>query len=159
MRPPHSNPWAYWVTLYTDASYSPGRGGTFGCRTRSGFAPYRTEHSGEVPECSDNNQAEMYAIVAGVEHALETWEHVDGVGVRTDSRTAQSVLKYGAPPHRRDDFRALQERLVAALKAKSERQGSAVRIRIVWVPGHQGGHTVQGWMNERVDSLARRARG
>ena len=153
------NPWLHWVTLYTDAGFHPVSGGTYGCRTRHSFPPFRTEISGALPKCADNNVAEMHAIVIGVENVLTTWARVDGVGVRTDSQAAQLALKFGAQPHRRDDFRQLQERLRLALKAKELQQGSVVRIRIQWVRGHQGNGTAQGWLNNRVDALARRARG
>lgn len=152
------NPWLHWVTLYTDAGFHPVDGGTYGCRTRHSFPPGRTEIHGKVPECADNNVAEIYAIVVGVEHVLATWGRVDGVGVKTDSQTALSVLKFGAAPHRRADFRALQQRLDTALKMKALEQGSLVKIRIQWVKAHQGGQSVQGWLNNRVDALARDAR-
>lgn len=152
------NPWLHWVTLYTDAGFHPVEGGTFGCRTRHSLPPERTELFGKIDVCADSNVAEIHAIVVGVEHVLSTWSRVDGIGVRTDSQTAQAVLKFGASPHRRADFRALQERLCLALKAKTEEQGTLVKIRIQWVKGHQGNRTTQGWMNNRVDALAREAR-
>lgn len=155
----NSNPWAHWVTLYTDAGFHPVAGGTYGCRTRHRFPPLRTEIHGVVPHpCSDCNVAEMHAIVVGIEHVLTTWPRVDGVGVKTDSQTAQAILKFGARPHRRADFRALQERLQRALKAKESEQGSVVKVRIQWVRGHQTNESTSGWLNNRVDELARRAR-
>lgn len=152
------NPWLHWVTLYTDAGFHPVEGGTYGCRTRHSFPPGRTEIHGKIEDCADSNVAEMYAIVIGVEHVLSTWGRVDGIGVKTDSQTALAVLKYGASQHRRPDFRALQERLQVALKLKEVEQGSTVKIRIQWVKGHQGSRTTQGWLNNRVDALAREAR-
>jgi ribonuclease HI len=156
-----NDPWLHWVTLYTDAGFHPVARGTYGCRTRHSFPPFRTEICGPVPDpCKDSNVAEMHAIVVGVEHVLQTWTRVDGIGVNTDSQTAQGCLKYGATPHRRSDFRALQERLKAALNAKAADQGSEVRIRIKWVRSHQSPNEggVRGWLNNRVDALARKAR-
>ena len=155
------NPWQHWVTLYTDAGFCQVRGGTYAFRTRHRFAPFRTENAGVVPDpCRDNNVAEMYAIVVGVEHVLQTWPRVDGVGVNTDSQTAQSLLKFGAKPHSRKDFRELQERLQHAIAVKAAEQGSEVRIRIKWVASHQRptDGNVRGWLNNRVDALARQAR-
>lgn len=149
--------WTHWVTLYTDGSYHHERGGFYGFRVRHGIEPYRIEDFGEVPDCPDPNVAEMAAIVYGIQRILETYERVDGVGVKTDSQTAISVLKFGAHRHRRKDYNVWQDLLREVLAEKERVQGSVVKVRIQWVKGHQGKGTTQAWLNNRVDALARKA--
>lgn len=96
--------------------------------------------------------------MVGIEKVLQTYDRVDGVGVKTDCQAAVDTLKFGAKPHRRGDFRVFQERLLEGLEKKSAEQGSPVKVRIRWVKGHQGKGTTQGWMNNRVDQLAVKAR-
>lgn len=151
------NPWHYWVTLYADASFHSDRGGAYGFRVRSSEEPIRAEHSDVIPDCKDNNYAEMYAILQGIQYICDTYARVDGVGVRTDSQTACSLLKYQAPLHHRKDFAEIQKQVIALLAAKSAQQGSVIRIKLEWVKGHQATNNGKGWLNNRVDALARQA--
>lgn len=151
--------WLHWVTLYTDAGWSPQHGGTWAFRVRHSFNPIRHEDYGYVePHARDANSAEMAAIVFGAEWVLRTYDRVDGIGVRTDSKTAISVLKFGARRHRRADYRYWQERMARAMHKKSETQGHTCKLRLRWVRGHQVGDTTRIWLNNRCDELARKAR-
>lgn len=137
-----------WVTLYTDASVTR-EGASWAAWLRSDSG--RIVESGPLENVADSNLAEMLAIIEGVRVGRERWPHASGFLVRTDSQTATTVLRYRAPPHRRSDFRALQEKLRELL-------APAVRIKMTWVPGHQRPDNTRAWINDRVDNIARSTR-
>jgi len=134
-----------WATVYTDGSFSKGAGG-WGARVRHSRTPYKKEFLGGG-SCRDSMYAEMAALVAGVALALDTWPDLKGVGIRTDCKALLKIAPFGAKSHRRKDIRYLQGLLKEALAPKC-------KIRVVWVKGHQGTKTAQGWCNDRVDRLA-----
>lgn len=141
-----------WVTLYTDASFHHEDGGGWACRLRSSAG--RIERSGVCPpEVRDNNVAEIYAILMGITVGKQEWGELalEGFHVKTDSTAAISVLKYGARPPRHPLSKAYQEQVRELLAPN-------IRIKLVWVKGHQGGDDVQAWLNNRVDSLSRASR-
>lgn len=148
------DPYSRWVTAYTDGSWSSKDKAGIGVVIRASRHPYWTAFGCSCVDDRDNNVTEMRAIVEAVRTASTLWDVVDGVGIRTDSKIAMEVLKYGARAHRRADFRALQEELWAIVAAKSEAQGSLLKVRITWVKGHQCGVSKQRFMNDLVDKVA-----
>jgi ribonuclease HI len=141
-----------WITLYTDASFHPKEGGGWACWLRSSLG--RVVRQGVCPpEVRDNNLAEMHAIWMGITIGMETWAKagIEGFHVKTDSTVAISVLKYGARPPRQHASKLYQERVRALLSPD-------IRIKLVWVKGHQSGDGVQAWLNNKVDSLSRDSR-
>lgn len=153
-----NDPYYRWVTAYTDGSWTSKDKAGIGVVLRASRHPYWTSFGCPCTEDNDHNVTEMRAIVEAVRTASTLWDVLDGVGIRTDSQTALGVLKYGAKAHRRADFRALQEELWAVVAAKSEAQGSPLKVRITWVKGHQSGVSKQRFMNDLVDNFAGAAR-
>ncbi len=144
-----------WVTLYTDASVG-NDGAAWAAWLRCDLG--RLVHSGAFapdlfpPNKHDSTLAEILAILEGVRIGREHWKTASGFLVRTDSQAAADILRYRAPPHRRADFRAAQERLRSLLAPD-------IKIRTTWIPGHQKPDHTKAWINDRVDALARGARG
>lgn len=147
-----------WVTAYTDGSWSGQQKAGIGVVIRASRHPYWTAFGCPCAGDLDNNITEMRAIIEAVRKASTMWDVIDGVGIRTDSRTSLGVLMYGARPHRRADYRALQEELWAIIDSKSQAQGSIMRLRITWVKGHQRVPSKRKFMNDLADKIAGKAR-
>lgn len=135
-----------WVTLYTDASWSSGVG-AWASYARSDEGTLL--HEGLCPDwVKDNNEAELYAILASCREVLQVWKPI-GIGVRTDSQFAQHRARWGASPARSSASKRVQQELFQ-LFAEHE-----CKIRVQWVKGHQSNATVQAWLNNHVDRRAR----
>lgn len=102
------------------------------------------------PEVRDNNIAEMHAIWMGITIGLEAWgvSKIEGFHVKTDSTVAISVLKFGARPPRQSLSKQYQDRVRELLAPD-------IRIKMVWVKGHQHNESTSAWLNNRVDHLSR----
>jgi ribonuclease HI len=142
-----------WVTCYTDASYSPGRGGAWAAWLRSERG--RVVRHGRCPAyVKDSNAAELAAIYAGVFLAVRTWgSEVGGVLVCSDSQGALSLASREHPLSRKAANRRLQERL----RHLAIERDLALDLR--WVRGHQPLRSSTGaYLNGWCDRLARKAR-
>lgn len=146
-----------WVTLFTDAN--PHAWGAYARadqvlpRRNDLHTQPRVEGMGAFENSPlDVTLAECRAILEGYKMVLDYWEGVEGIGVRTDSQAAIRVLIFGAPRHRREDLRLVQEEAREILKG--------VKSRLRWVKGHQDPNlgNVRAWLNNRVDLRASRAR-
>ena len=150
------SPWEHWLTLYTDASWHPDRGGAYGMRVRGTYEPRVFERRGRIDPCQCNVVAEVAAIVISVELSLGAWARVDGIGVNSDCQPALDICAWNAKPHRREDIAGWQVRLREALMLKKGAQGHAPLLRMKWVKGHAGGRDTRRWLNARVDALSKR---
>ena len=149
-----------WLTIYTDAGYANGVG-TYGIWVRI-FHGRRT-FEGNLPKLHNNNEAEMYASVLGLEVGLAFWaEHYtvapNGITISTDSQHTRSRLSKNKLPHRTASGKLLSQ-LEIDLHTKFYRLlpvGSKLNFKPV--KGHSGTATTQKWLNNWCDKAAQRAR-
>jgi ribonuclease HI len=142
-----------WVTLYTDASYSPHKGGAWAVWLRSTRG--RIVRSGRCPNYVRNsNDAEFAAIYAGIYLAICAWgREVTGVLVRSDSEGALALARSAARPARTRRMRGLQTKLRRLVEP------SQVELELRWVKGHQPkSASTAAWLNGYCDRLARKRR-
>ena len=108
----------------------------------------------------DNNQAELCGVVAAV---LVCLAHLNPTGadilvVKTDN---QSVCQWfgwrGGTPGERPLPRSRKPLELVRLALDSARE-SGVKLVVTWVKGHQGTKTTRGYLNSRVDEMAKSAR-
>jgi ribonuclease HI len=141
-----------WITLYTDASYSPKDGGGWGVWIRSERG--RIVRRGKCPPyVRSSGAAELSAIYAGVHIALRAWgAEVQGVFVRSDSQEALLRATPSTPLARDVATRRLQQKLRSLL-------GPSIELQTRWVKGHQGASRgTAAYLNTAVDRLARLGR-
>lgn len=142
-----------WITLYTDANP---RGWGAWARadddhpTKSGDRIIRQTWSGGFDQRLDTTAAEALAIVNGCRLILATWVDVFGIGIKTDSQAAMTLLRFRAKGARRRDLQEIQAQMKSVL-------GSTIH-RIQWVKGHRRDGTVSAYLNNRVDALAAKHR-
>ncbi|WP_437991014.1 ribonuclease H family protein [Sorangium sp. So ce145] len=146
----------FWVTCYTDASFSPIVAG-WGVWLRSTRGRI-VRHGACPPYVSSANEAELAAIFAGVYLARKAWgEAVRGLVVYTDSQAAVRFLSDGALKPRIQRNAPAVARLRERIRTFSNEHGIEMDLR--WVKGHQRTNTVRAYLNARCDQLARAARG
>ncbi len=142
-----------WVTCYTDASYSPRKGGGWAVWLRSDQG--RVVREGRCPGYVKNStHAELAAMFAGVLLALRSWgSQVEGVTLHSDSRGALAALAGDMPLAKDRAVRRLQEKLRALISA----HGLVLEGR--WVKAHLPATTsTAAFLNGKCDEAARRAR-
>ena len=137
------------ATLYTDASFGAGGGG-WGAYAATNGHPRIIEAGKCPPECRDSNDAELFAIVAGLELIKERWPHVKSVLVRSDSQDAIRRVNNPGQHSRWPGMKPVAQRLAAVLHG--------LVGRTAWVKGQQGTRTRPGWVNHKVDALASEGR-
>lgn len=151
MEPTAQQKYPDWATAYTDASFDSNTGeGSWGVYLRHSKAPFKVERGGRC-DVRDSFAAEMHALVVAVALAQVAWPDLKGIGVKTDCKSLLHVARWDSKPHRRPDIARLQSQLQTLLD-----QGPYLRVR--WVKAHQTNRTVQGWVNNRVDRIAKRHR-
>ncbi len=142
-----------WVTLYTDASWHPGR-------REGGWAVWAKSEVGRIvrsgacpPYAKSATHAEMAAVFAGIYLVLRTWgAKVEGIQVRSDNQQAMEAVGVRAPLSRDPVLRRLQEKVRELVQGR-------VHIRPRWVKGHRNPQgDVTAWLNAHCDREARRAR-
>jgi hypothetical protein len=143
-----------WVTCYTDASYSPRKGGGWAVWLRCDQG--RLIREGRCPGYVKNStHAELAAMFAGVLLALRSWgRQVEGITLHSDSRGALAALDSKAPLARKDRaVRRLQEKLRALSSAHE------LSLEGRWVKAHLPATTsTAAFLNGKCDQAARRAR-
>jgi hypothetical protein len=145
----------FWVTCYTDASFS---------RTAAGWGVWLRSARGRIvrhgacpPYVSSANEAEMAAIFAGVFLARRAWgEAVRGLVVYTDSQAAIGFLRDEALSARIQRSAPGIVRLREKIRSLAGEHGIELDLR--WVKGHQRTNTVRAYLNARCDQLAGAAR-
>lgn len=137
-----------WTTVHADASFKDGRGSWAAwVKTSAG----RVVRSGACPEYVRNSgHAELAAVFAGIHLAVSAFPHTTAILVRSDCRAALHNLAHRASPSSDPAVQRLRERIRTALGDR--------HVRIKWVKGHRGGDTVESWVNNACDRLAREAR-
>ena len=129
------------VTLYSDASFKDGKG-TWAVYLRSQLGS--VSKSGRCPETiTDNNEAELYAVLAGIHLARHIWPSTEGFYVRSDSMVVCRLNE--GKKSRREGI----NRLAEAIKA------IGLPLSIKHVKGHQGGKETAAYLNRHCDRLAR----
>ena len=143
----------FWVTCYTDGSFREGCGG-WGIYVRSEKG--RFENWGACAECVQNAlEAELTAIYAGVADTLLRWgPFVFGIAIFTDCKPAIDLINADTI---KESTRNRNPGAIALIKDIRELvQLHGVRLRLVWVPGHQPGTAPRAYINRRCDELASR---
>lgn len=145
----------FWVTCYTDASYSH-EGAGWGVWLRS--IPGRVVRRGACPGyVRSANEAEMAAIFAALYLARKTWGGaVRGLLVHTDSQAAITFLGTEPLAARLRRRSPGIERLRGKILAFSAEHGIELDLR--WVKGHQKTNTTRAFLNAACDRLAGAAR-
>jgi len=146
-----------WIAGYSDASYKndePFRGSSWGLWVRD--AHHRHLRAGPCPDWV-MGAGSTYAELMAVHQAVITGLPLEGniMVVKTD---CQSVVQWfgwgreggGYPKHPQG-----QELVIHTLEQAAARE---VRLIVKWVPGHKERKSTQGYLNDRVDRMARTAR-
>ncbi|WP_080682449.1 ribonuclease H family protein [Sorangium cellulosum] len=145
----------FWVTCYTDASFTPIAAG-WGVWLRSTRGRI-VRHGACPPYVSSANEAELAAIFAGVYLARKVWgDAVRGLVVYTDSQAAVRFLSDEALKPRIQRNAPAVARLRERIRTFSNEHGIELDLR--WVKGHQRTNTVRAYLNARCDQLAGAAR-
>lgn len=145
----------FWVTCYTDASYTR-RAAGWGVWLRSARGRI-VRHGACPPYVSSANEAEMAAIFAGVYLARKAWgAAVCGLFVFTDSQAAIGFLNGEALRPRVERSAPGIVRLRDRIRAFAAEHGIELDLR--WVKGHQKTDSVRAYLNARCDLLAGAAR-
>lgn len=141
---------------YADASMS-------GDRTRAGYGAWvrdstrRILLSGPLPSwVTDVNQAELAALFAAAYMGLTKLDYQNSniFVLKTDSQAAARWLGWDGSSRLPRHERVLK--LVYQIYDLAEKLD--IKIVATWVQGHQGTKTTAGWLNNRVDKMAREAR-
>jgi ribonuclease HI len=145
----------FWVTCYTDASFTP-TAAAWGVWLRSARGRI-VRHGACPPYVRSANEAEMAAIFAGVYLARRAWgAAVRGLVVYTDSQAAVDFLSGEALRARIQRTAPGVARLREKIRAFSGEHGIELDLR--WVKGHQPPNTVRAYLNAQCDQLAGAAR-
>lgn len=133
------------VTVYTDASHKDGIF-AWGCYIKSEWG--RLELHGLCPsEITDINMAEAYAIGQSIYKSKKSWPQLKGFYVRSDSQNAIGWLTKGT-----------RNEIGMRIKASVDSLTVGLVVNWKWIRSHQRNSTIQAWVNNRADELARLAR-
>jgi ribonuclease HI len=152
-----SNRWRLWCTAYTDASWHQDTGGwATWLRYNDDANPKRVVRNGPCPDyVKDSTSAELYAICAAIALCLETWDDLEGIGVRSDCKPAITwaiQALSGKTHHKRADIRYMKEKLYKLVREKR------IHVVVKWVPAHQNDTSVRTYLNNACDGIAKKAR-
>lgn len=138
----------FWVTVYTDASFKPE---TKWAAWAAWLKCSKGRHKEAFicpPEIRSSFQAEYYSIFMGIRLAVEKFEP-EGVLVVNDCEQAiRSVWPWNTPS---DQIKIWRKQI-------DEFRNKGLEIRTKMVKGHQGGRTIQSWLNEWCDRASKNAR-
>ena len=149
-----------WLTIYVDAGFGNGVG-TYGIWIR--IQPGRRTFEGTLPPVANNNEAEMQAIVLGLEYGLKFWaEHYEepprGITIATDSNHARTRFSKDALPLITGSGRPISSTEKEIFARFKKLQHPAVPVRFKPLKGHSSRRTVSGWLNSWCDRAATKAR-
>ncbi len=140
-----------WITLYCDASYKKGFGGTWAVWIKCDKG--RLVNSGDCPSYVDNSiSAEMYAAYEGIKQALKKWDDVEGIQINSDCTTVCRAFWPWSKKIKNASAKFIQERTLKLLKEKE------ILVRGKHVKGHQKPTTTRAYINGRCDDMAREER-
>lgn len=143
-----------WITIYTDASFSPGNPPSAGWGVWARISnDFLIAHAPCPDWIRTSAEAEAFAIVRGLAAALEAWRGVGASGITLKS-DCQGVLPWfnrgpsgdGSP----------RSRIVTEYRQLA--QHANVGVRLAWVKGHQRGDNVRGVVNNKADKYAARGK-
>jgi len=151
-----------WLSGYTDASYAangPHRGAAWGIWIRD--HDRRVLRSAPCPPwVTDSRQSVNHAELCGVHAAAMTilekldTERGNIAVVKTDSQAVARMFGWKGRPRYPKHIEAL--RLVAEVYEKMEE--AEIKFIVKWVKAHKERHSTQGYLNDRVDNMAGKAR-
>lgn len=158
MRPPKH---PVFLTGYSDASWrnlgEPEGGGGWGVWVRDGRA--RVFRSGPCPEWVEKvDQAELCGVFAAIDTAVKYLNHETAhiLVVKSDSQTVCRWFGWdGGAYQPKAPVPEVDSLVYRSFKAAHEK---GLRLSVTWVKGHQRSGTVQGYINNEVDAMAREAR-
>jgi ribonuclease HI len=149
-----------WLTIYTDAGFGNGIG-TYGIWIR--IQPGRRTFEGQLAEVSNNNEAEMQAVVLGLEFGLKFWaEHYlqppRGITIATDSQHARTRFSKAELPFLASSGRpiAYTERAIHAKFFQIKPENTPIKFKSL--KGHGNKKSVSSWLNNWCDKAATKAR-
>lgn len=139
------------VTIYTDASHIPGTNtGTFAFWIR--WEHGRLIKNGKFKdEILDSYRAEVRCVLNAIYFAKKNIANIDTLFMVTDCTPVINLLKH------RNNKPATLIKMSGEIVAY---EGLTKGITVHWkhVKGHKGGRTMQSYINEQCDKLAREAR-
>ena len=146
----------FWVTCYTDASYSQNDGGGWAFWLTG--PDRRIVRHGPCPRwVKSSNGAELAAIFAAIYTARVEWkQRCRGVLVCSDSRFALEIAEGKHPMLARKRKPADIDRL--AQRIQETLLLGQMQIRARWVKGHQKARGAAPFLNGECDRLSREAR-
>lgn len=137
-----------WVTVYTDASFKAETKRAAGAIWLKSSKGRYKEAFLCPPEVYNSFQAEYYSIFMGIRRAKEKFEP-EGVLVANDCvQAVRAVWPWNTPSNQ---VKIWREQI-------DEYRSGGLEIRTKIVKGHQGGRTIQSWLNEWCDQASKNAR-
>lgn len=136
-----------WVTLYVDASFHHDTkcgGWAAWCRFDDGRLFFQGSDYYER-----SNEAELSAILNGMHSVLLELDGVTGFCVRSDCQTAVEAARYGGPTPNNPRLRELSDEIFELCRE------SKISRQVKWTKGHASNSTTPGYLNNRVDEMAR----
>lgn len=138
---------SFWVTAYTDASFS---------TTRKGWAIWLRSNEGRVVkngECvsslvADSVGAELWAILRAIETTLKTWPQTTGIQINSDCESILKFLWPWSPSLRNSLHRQIQLQIQTLVKQRK------IKVHTKHVKGHQTPNDIRFYLNNQVDKLA-----
>jgi ribonuclease HI len=134
------------TTLYCDASFRDGRGGGAAyIRSNKGVLRWADGFS-----CSTAQEAEAFAMLVSTQFAVRNWPETKTLLIVNDNKSCVEYLwsfadiKLKNPRVRKH----LDDLLEYARKNK-------IKVRSKWVRSHQKDKSVQTWVNNHVDKIAK----
>lgn len=140
-----------WVTIYTDASHMPSTNkGTWAFWIRWEFG--RIIKSGKFKdEITDSNKAEIRCILNAIYIAKKSIvDQIKGIVIVTDSKNAIQMLSF-----RKKKPNVLMK--FAPELFTFDMMVKGLDIKFKHIKGHRGGRTMQSYINEQCDKMARKA--
>lgn len=148
-----------WLSAYSDASYKehrPHAGAAWGIWVRTDR--HRIIRAGPCPAWVYGKgamYAELHAVYMAVVTALDGLDpDANIMVVKTDCKSLLRSFGWGG----RLKFLPEDEALSLVLDAFERADAAGVRLIVKWVKGHARTDTTQGYLNDRVDRLAGKAR-
>ena len=146
-----------WIAGYSDASFKgdePFRGSSWGLWLRDGHQ--RHLRAGPCPAWV-MEAGSAYAELMGVHQTVVTGLVLEGniMVVKTDCQAVVQWFGWGKGGGSYPKHEQGQRVVIDTLERAADR---GIRLIIKWVPGHKERKSTQGYINDRVDKMARKAR-
>ena len=145
----------FWLSGYTDGSHHPDTG-------KGGVGLWVRDNETRIlkaiptpPWAVNSNLVELFGVCAAIETALtELTQEANILVIKTDSQSTANWFGWQGNKSVPKQPEAL-EMMQHVLELATDRRVKGV---VKWVKGHQGTGSVVGYLNNRVDKMARDAR-